>query len=81
MPVWYLVPDGVVQYIEKRDLYREGPRRTRPAVVVGSDGTRPAGEQPAYDRPPESSASTPEAPGPDPGRPEPPDPYLQEMPR
>jgi nicotinate-nucleotide adenylyltransferase len=28
MPVWYLVPDGVVQYIEKRGLYREGPRRT-----------------------------------------------------
>ena len=25
-PVWYLVPDGVVQYIEKRRLYREdGP--------------------------------------------------------
>jgi nicotinate-nucleotide adenylyltransferase len=23
-PVWYLVPDGVVQYIEKRRLYREG---------------------------------------------------------
>lgn len=23
-PVWYLVPDGVVQYIEKRGLYREG---------------------------------------------------------
>src|SRR4028119_2040278 len=22
MPVWYLVPDGVVQYIEKRGLYR-----------------------------------------------------------
>lgn len=22
MPVWYLVPDGVVQYIEKRHLYR-----------------------------------------------------------
>jgi nicotinate-nucleotide adenylyltransferase len=21
-PVWYLVPDGVVQYIAKRDLYR-----------------------------------------------------------
>ena len=35
MPVWYLVPDGVVQYIEKRGLYREGraaPRR-RPAVT------------------------------------------------
>ncbi|MET0134891.1 MAG: nicotinate-nucleotide adenylyltransferase [Kibdelosporangium sp.] len=28
-PVWYLVPDGVVQYIQKRDLYAErtiGPR-------------------------------------------------------
>ena len=24
-PVWYLVPDGVVQYIEKRRLYRDGP--------------------------------------------------------
>jgi nicotinate-nucleotide adenylyltransferase len=23
-PVWYLVPDGVVQYIEKRRLYRHG---------------------------------------------------------
>ena len=22
-PVWYLAPDGVVQYIEKRSLYRE----------------------------------------------------------
>jgi nicotinate-nucleotide adenylyltransferase len=27
MPVWYLVPDGVVQFIEKRGLYREGPHR------------------------------------------------------
>jgi nicotinate-nucleotide adenylyltransferase len=24
-PVWYLVPDGVVQYISKRDLYTEKP--------------------------------------------------------
>ncbi|MCK2241119.1 MULTISPECIES: nicotinate-nucleotide adenylyltransferase [unclassified Crossiella] len=23
MPVWYLVPDGVVQYISKRNLYRD----------------------------------------------------------
>jgi nicotinate-nucleotide adenylyltransferase len=23
-PVWYLVPDGVVQYISKRNLYRDG---------------------------------------------------------
>jgi nicotinate-nucleotide adenylyltransferase len=25
-PVWYLVPDGVVQYISKRALYQEGSR-------------------------------------------------------
>jgi nicotinate-nucleotide adenylyltransferase len=24
VPIWYLVPDGVVQYISKRDLYRAG---------------------------------------------------------
>jgi nicotinate-nucleotide adenylyltransferase len=24
-PVWYLVPDGVVQYINKHNLYREAP--------------------------------------------------------
>ena len=24
LPIWYLVPDGIVQYIEKRGLYREG---------------------------------------------------------
>ena len=23
-PLWYLVPDGVVQYVEKRRLYRDG---------------------------------------------------------
>jgi nicotinate-nucleotide adenylyltransferase len=22
-PIWYLVPDGVVQYVSKRRLYRE----------------------------------------------------------
>jgi nicotinate-nucleotide adenylyltransferase len=22
-PIWYLVPDGIVQYISKRRLYRE----------------------------------------------------------
>ncbi len=27
-PVWYLVPDGVVQYIAKHDLYPEGPAVT-----------------------------------------------------
>jgi nicotinate-nucleotide adenylyltransferase len=25
-PIWYLVPDGVVQYVAKRDLYRGGSR-------------------------------------------------------
>jgi nicotinate-nucleotide adenylyltransferase len=38
MPVWYLVPDGVVQYIEKRGLYRS----PSPARVVAGDGQRPA---------------------------------------
>jgi nicotinate-nucleotide adenylyltransferase len=23
-PIWYLVPDGVVQYVTKRNLYRRG---------------------------------------------------------
>jgi len=39
MPVWYLVPDGVVQYIEKRGLYREVPRRP---VKDGGRGATPA---------------------------------------
>ena len=43
MPVWYLVPDGVVQYIEKRGLYRSGPVPRRP----GAPGTdRPAADPP-----------------------------------
>jgi nicotinate-nucleotide adenylyltransferase len=29
-PVWYLVPDGVVQYISKRDLYRTPEEITPP---------------------------------------------------
>jgi nicotinate-nucleotide adenylyltransferase len=24
-PIWYLVPDGIVQYINKRGLYRDVP--------------------------------------------------------
>ncbi|SFP75514.1 nicotinate-nucleotide adenylyltransferase [Geodermatophilus dictyosporus] len=51
MPVWYLVPDGVVQYIEKRGLYRSasGARPTG-----GSRGGRPA-----HDRAPGPSPSDP----------------------
>ena len=28
-PVWYLVPDGIVQYIAKRGLYRPSEQRSR----------------------------------------------------
>ncbi|SFT98230.1 nicotinate-nucleotide adenylyltransferase [Geodermatophilus amargosae] len=50
MPVWYLVPDGVVQYIEKRGLYRSAPggRRT----------PGPRADRPAHDRPPAPDAGT-----------------------
>jgi nicotinate-nucleotide adenylyltransferase len=44
MPVWYLVPDGVVQYIQKRGLYRETPTRARPLAAV--DDGRPDPEPP-----------------------------------
>ena len=37
-PVWYLVPDGVVQYISKHDLYR--PTGSDPAPPAGPS-TRP----------------------------------------
>src|SRR5690606_8498227 len=30
-PIWYLVPDGIVQYINKRDLYRDAPGNDRPS--------------------------------------------------
>jgi nicotinate-nucleotide adenylyltransferase len=30
LPVWYLVPDGIVQYISKRGLYRDG--QSRPGI-------------------------------------------------
>ncbi|SDC95032.1 nicotinate-nucleotide adenylyltransferase [Geodermatophilus telluris] len=54
MPVWYLVPDGVVQYIEKRRLYRSssGARRT----------DLPRGDQRVADRPPGPSPSDPHDP-------------------
>src|SRR3954465_173403 len=45
MPVWSLVPDGVVQYIEKRGLYRERPRRAVPdgghGAAASADGHPP----------------------------------------
>jgi nicotinate-nucleotide adenylyltransferase len=40
-PVWYLVPDGVVQYIAKRGLYQTAPRRPSEPQITGVH-TRPA---------------------------------------
>jgi nicotinate-nucleotide adenylyltransferase len=81
MPVWYLVPDGVVQYIEKRGLYREVARRpgqeaARGPVAASEDG-RP-GQPPTYDRPPGSRPSDAANPGPDSRTI---DPHPQEVPR
>ncbi|RBY83162.1 nicotinic acid mononucleotide adenylyltransferase [Blastococcus sp. TF02A-26] len=45
MPIWYLVPDGVVQYIEKRGLYRSSP----PARLGAGDGRAPAAPGPSPD--------------------------------
>jgi nicotinate-nucleotide adenylyltransferase len=80
MPVWYLVPDGVVQYIEKRGLYRSGVgARTlaregiAPRGVPGDDP--PSGDRPTYDRPPATAPRTEGTP------PEPPTTDLQEVPR
>ncbi|SEL75506.1 nicotinate-nucleotide adenylyltransferase [Blastococcus sp. DSM 46786] len=74
MPVWYLVPDGVVQYIEKRGLYRSTTRR--PAAGPARDG-RPAGDRPTYDRPPAGPGTTP---GPSGARTPPTTSHLQEVP-
>jgi nicotinate-nucleotide adenylyltransferase len=71
MPVWYLVPDGVVQYIEKRALYR--PRRDRPALREGTGTAVASGDRPTYDRPPAEPRED--------GPPDPPTPHLQEVPR
>lgn len=37
-PVWYLVPDGVVQYIAKHGLYRDPATFHRPELGVSTDG-------------------------------------------
>ena len=36
-PVWYLVPDGVVQYIAKRHLYRKAPKPDQEPDSSASD--------------------------------------------
>jgi len=35
-PVWYLVPDGVVQYIRKYGLYRSGQRNSAPPSMTAN---------------------------------------------
>src|SRR3954465_9768174 len=80
MPVWYLVPDGVVQYIEKRGLYRQGHPAPRAADPGGL-----AADPPTYDRPPADPDSAEGAAAN--GRPaslpspEPPSPHAFEVPR
>ncbi len=61
MPVWYLVPDGVVQYIEKRGLYRDGLPPTAPGQLLPGTALRHAGPPPIHrptDHPP--AQGTPE---------------------
>ena len=76
MPVWYLVPDGVVQYIEKRGLYHGDP--VPPGEEPAGTGIRvqrPADHPPAAPGP--SRASRPDDPAPGDGT----SPDLQEIPR
>jgi len=81
MPVWYLVPDGVVQYIEKRGLYRTpaGARTTAregvPDRGAPPSGARGRGEGPPRARPLAAAAGGGDLP------PEPPTTDLQEVPR
>lgn len=55
-PVWYLVPDGVVQYISKRDLYR-------PADAPRPDGTVRTSDPSPHHAPPLTAPAPPIAPG------------------
>ena len=51
-PVWYLVPDGVVQYIAKRGLYREwSTRRERTLTVTATDKATELARSPPGRRP------------------------------
>jgi nicotinate-nucleotide adenylyltransferase len=78
MPVWYLVPDGVVQYIEKRRLYHSAPARSGGAVPPGT-GTRLQGLPTAGPTRATSGPARPTLPD-DPAPGDDPSPDLQEMP-
>jgi nicotinate-nucleotide adenylyltransferase len=76
MPVWYLVPDGVVQYIEKRSLYGSTARRAASGDTrrtSAGTGERSNGGRPTYDRPPADPEQDPD--------PRPPTTISQEVPR
>jgi nicotinate-nucleotide adenylyltransferase len=86
-PVWYLVPDGVVQYIEKRRLYRAPRSAAGDAEVLPGTGVRrpfSTVQGPARPRThPTSPAGGPQEPTlpDDPAPGDGPSPDLQEMPR
>jgi len=71
MPVWYLVPDGVVQYIEKRGLYQDGRPPTPPGQLLPGTAVRHLGAPPVL-----HTATPPAGPTPGTGTTE-----LQETPR
>jgi nicotinate-nucleotide adenylyltransferase len=91
MPVWYLVPDGVVQYIAKRGLYHGGPLREGevfPGTGLprrGAPGDRSGAHHPIPALPVHDGATPAGPPRPSlPDDPAPGDgmsPDLQEMPR
>lgn len=43
-PIWYLVPDGVVQYVSKRNLYTTGDLAAKEATAM-SAGAKSRGDQ------------------------------------
>lgn len=43
-PVWYLVPDGVVQYIAKRSLYRKDDRSSAYVIAPGQNSGQTSGQ-------------------------------------
>ncbi len=51
-PVWYLVPDGVVQYIAKRGLYQPPSEPTTPAPEAAEPTTTSTRTTPAHRTPP-----------------------------
>jgi nicotinate-nucleotide adenylyltransferase len=78
-PVWYLVPDGVVQYIEKRGLYHGDHVRSgevRPGTGLRFNGSAPGRSTPTT-APAPARPSLPDDPAPG----DTPSPDLQEMPR